>query len=447
MKWLTLAVAIFLAGGAGTPSARAFCGFYVAQGDAKIFNKASKVVLARDGDRTVLTMASDFQGDPKEFAVVIPVPVVLEKGQVHVGDAAWVDHLDAYSAPRLVEYFDPNPCPQRDVVALKAGRMSRGGRADQVYQIQNVELGGDVRVRAQFKVDEYEIIILSATEGRALDRWLTEHGYRIPDGAAPVLQSYIKQGMFFFVAKVNVEEQRRRGLSYLRPIQVAFESPKFVLPLRLGMVNAQGPQEMFVLTLTRRGRVESANYRTVRMPTGQDVPEFVQTTFANFYRLAFDSQQRRERGSAVFLEYAWMVVPNTPSCDPCTAPYMTPAELRSLGAFWISMDPGRPGQAMLTRLHLRYDKEHFPEDLQLQETADKENWQARYVLHHPYRGTDECPELASYRRTVWDRRRGEADNYAALTGVNVVTVRKQMGVEEDWSEPTETMVWWERLWR
>src|SRR5438093_3997882 len=83
------------------PAAHSFCGFYVASGDAKLFNHASQVVLVRDQDRTVLTMANDFKGEPKEFAIVVPVPTVLEKGQIHVGDRALIDHLDAYSAPRL----------------------------------------------------------------------------------------------------------------------------------------------------------------------------------------------------------------------------------------------------------------------------------------------------------------------------------------------------------
>ena len=93
-----------------TPAILGFCGFYVAKADTKLFNKASQVVLVRDGDRTVMTMANDFEGDPKEFAVVIPVPTFLTRGQIHVGDKALIDHLDAYSAPRLVEYFDQNPC-------------------------------------------------------------------------------------------------------------------------------------------------------------------------------------------------------------------------------------------------------------------------------------------------------------------------------------------------
>src|SRR4051794_19946572 len=91
-------------------TASAFCGFYVAKADTKLFNQASQVVLVRDGDRTVLTMANDFKGELKEFAVVIPVPTFLERGQIHVAERALLDHLDAYSSPRLVEYFDSDPC-------------------------------------------------------------------------------------------------------------------------------------------------------------------------------------------------------------------------------------------------------------------------------------------------------------------------------------------------
>src|SRR5262245_29310327 len=94
--------------------AHAFCGFYVAKADGKLFNKASKVVVARKGEQTAVTMASDYRGDPKEFALVVPVPTVVAKSQIKVVDNALVDHLDAYSAPRLVEYFDPDPCRQME---------------------------------------------------------------------------------------------------------------------------------------------------------------------------------------------------------------------------------------------------------------------------------------------------------------------------------------------
>ena len=110
LKKTLFAAASGLAAIAMTGGAVAFCGFYVAKADTKLFNKASKVAIMRDGDRTVITMSNDYQGALKEFAMVVPVPVVLQEGQIHVTDNAIIDHLDAYTAPRLVEYFDEDPC-------------------------------------------------------------------------------------------------------------------------------------------------------------------------------------------------------------------------------------------------------------------------------------------------------------------------------------------------
>ena len=43
-------------------TAHAFCGFYIAKADTKLFNKASKVAIARQDNKTVITMANDYQG-------------------------------------------------------------------------------------------------------------------------------------------------------------------------------------------------------------------------------------------------------------------------------------------------------------------------------------------------------------------------------------------------
>jgi hypothetical protein len=139
-----------------------------------------------------------------------------------------------------------------------------------------------VKIEAEYTVGEYDIVILSADQSGGLETWLKESGYKIPEGAGPVLESYIKRKMRFFVAKVNLEEKAKAGFHYLRPLQVAYESRKFMLPIRLGTVNADGPQELFVFALTRKGRVETTNYRTVKLPTGMDLPVFVKRDFADF---------------------------------------------------------------------------------------------------------------------------------------------------------------------
>src|SRR6266852_8117014 len=103
---------------AAAPRAHAFCGFFVGKADAQLFNKSSQVALVRDGDRTVLTMSNDYQGPLSEFALVVPVPSVLTREQIHIGDRKLLERLDAYSSPRLVEYTDPDPCEVRAVAGL-----------------------------------------------------------------------------------------------------------------------------------------------------------------------------------------------------------------------------------------------------------------------------------------------------------------------------------------
>ena len=88
----------------------AFCGFYVAKADGELFNEASKVVFVRDGNKSTITMSSDYRGAPKDFAMIVPTPKVLKREDVRTVKTATIDHLDAYSAPRLVEYFDRDPC-------------------------------------------------------------------------------------------------------------------------------------------------------------------------------------------------------------------------------------------------------------------------------------------------------------------------------------------------
>jgi len=421
---------------------QAFCGFYVAKADTKLFNKASKVVLVRHDNKTVITMANDFQGDPKEFAIVIPVPTFIERGQIHVTNNAVIDHLDVYSSPRLVEYFDPNPCEVGRL--LLESDMARKSAMPAANRATRDDALG-IKVEAEYTVGEYDIVILSAEQSNGLEIWLNENGYKIPAGAEAVLESYIKQKVRFFVARVNLEEQSKLGFNYLRPIQVAFETPKFMLPIRLGTVNANGPQDLFVFAITKNGRVETTNYRTVKLPSNMDVPVFVKDTFPAFYSDMFAYQVEKDDMSNVYLEYAW----NMNWCDPCASDPLSRDELRELGVFWLDGE-GRGGskaaaqQAFVTRLHVRYDADHFPDDLRFQETGDQSNFQSRYVLRHGWQGSDNCEAIQAYRTQLESRHEKEAQTLATLTGWDINDIRRKMGLHQ--ADMSASNNWWDRLW-
>jgi hypothetical protein len=87
---------------------------------------------------------------------------------------------------------------------------------------------------------------------------------------------------------------------------------------------------------------------------------------------------------------------------------------------------------VLTRLHVRYTKETFPEDLVLQETRDRGNFQTRYVLRHPWRGSIfQCLGALDaywrYRGTVAEREARAAQMLASLTGWDIADIRRRQG--------------------
>ena len=158
-------------------TAQAFCGFYVARADTSLYNQASQVVLVRDGDRTVITMANDFQGDVEDFAVVIPVPTFIEREQINVADNALIEHLDAYTAPRLVEYHDPDPCSiyEREEMALKSS-MPRGAVADAAFESGRWFWAGTNKIHQAFSHPKFASWLACNPSTRPFRRLLRANG-------------------------------------------------------------------------------------------------------------------------------------------------------------------------------------------------------------------------------------------------------------------------------
>ncbi len=384
-----------------TGAADAFCGFYVARADGELFNEASKVVFVRNGRRSVITMASDYRGPAADFAMIVPSPRVLQRNQIRTVKTETVAHLDAYSAPRLVEYEDYDPCApmifEEPVVGFATGTTrSRGPKA----------LG--VTVEAEYAVGVYDIAILSARESDGLVTYLRQEGYRIPDGAELVLADYIADKMKFFVARVNLKRHDADGAQELPPLQISFRSPTFMLPLQLGKINGGTEQQVLLLTLTRQGRVEAANYRNTRIPSNMTIPVFVEDVFGQFYKRLFATAAKP---NTVVTEYAWDMA----WCDPCAADPLSVRELRELGANWVRQGESAGQDVFVTRLHFRYDKSGFQRDLLLRVTEDRENFQGRYVMQHPYDGKFEC-DASDYVRDTRTRLRDEAARLRQLTG-------------------------------
>jgi hypothetical protein len=411
MRRLGLVIAALAA---STHAAHAFCGFYVSGSDKKLFNDATQVVLMRDGTKTVLSMQNDYKGPLEDFAMVVPVPVVLHEKDVKTLPKAVFDHVDSLGSPRLVEYWEQDPCyipPPPVPMAKSAGRPSMAPTADRA------KLESTVRIEAKFDVAEYNILILSAKDSTGLEYWLRDNHYKIPDGAAPLLKPYVASGMKFFVAKVDPKKVTfDNGHAALSPLRFHYDSDDFSLPIRLGMANSSGKQDLIVNIISASKRYEVANYKNVTVPTNFDVKPEVKNRFGEFYAALFDKTVEANPG-AVVTEYAWTAQPplypgaQGYHCDPCPPVEVDDRDMMTLGADLIG---GRiqKGGFVLTRLHARYAATDMKDDLRFREAkgitggrevpgqngqlehgvtdSPESYFQARYAIRHKWTGPVTC---------------------------------------------------------
>ena len=439
-----LAILVAAAAIALTPGpAAAFCGFYIDTGGGDMFADATQVVLMRDGTRTVMSMQNTYQGPLQDFALVIPVPTVLKKGDVKTLPKSLFQKVNAMGAPRLVEYWEVDPCWIPEAQSIDARSFSQHAKEDPKNY--------GVKIESQFDVDEYKIIILSAKDSTGLDAYLRASHYKIPEGAAPLLRPYVETGSKFFVAKVDPKKVKfENGRAVLSPLRVVYDSEELTLPIRLGLANSAGVQDLIVSILAP-ARYDVANYPNAFVPTNIDVKDEVRTQFGEFYAALFDRTVQQHPG-AVITEYAW----NARGCDPCPGPALADEDFIALGEDTFPKlpvpppppprpppPPPKPGdepeidmeneieieegppvrEFVLTRLHARYGATGAPKDLVFRvaapiegggerrySSADKpgldrgarssstNRFQARYIIRHPWTKPMACEKP---RRGMW----------------------------------------------
>jgi hypothetical protein len=98
-------------------------------------------------------------------------------------------------------------------------------------------------------------------------------------------------------------------------------------------------------------------------------------------------------------------------------------------------------------LHLRYDRKHFPEDVVFQETGDRENFQGRYVLRHPWQGEPKCDAAKKYLEDLPEREDKEAQTRARLTGWDIEKIRGRMKLPPEKEQSGDGTKWWDKLWK
>ena len=364
-----------------TGDAFAFCGMLINRSTEPLLTPSTHVVLFRDGTKTSVTMQNRYEGPPEDFIMLVPVPEILQREDVEIISPTHLDTISRYTSPRHVAYEKQAHCV----------RTHGGGESMRILP-SKASLGAEasmrVAVKAEFEVNEYDIVVLDATESTALLDWLKERDYNIPDGGEELLQGYINTGMYFFVAKVDASKVKfnEEGEAMLSPLKFTYESEDFSLPVRLGMLNADGPQDLLIHIISNEGRFDVKNYTTGVIPTNLIVRKEVLNQFDAFYETLL-TEVLKSNAWHVITEYADVI--SAQKCDPCTL-------LRGDGGLDQAIE-ATISQQERDRLRIKNNlRKTWPLEFFSEEPLSKEqkrvSRQVRYRLSQQVRGRCKLPE-------------------------------------------------------
>lgn len=233
-------------------------------------------VFYKDGVESIVIRPA-FSGKVEEFGMLIPFPQppALRK----VGDDIFPHIAAAIDPPEVI--VNLWPVAQNQSNAKKSSDGPVGGSAPS---------RDSVRVLNQEAVGMYEVAVLEAGSADALKKWMTDNGYRFPNGMEKICTDYVELDWCFVAVKTKVADRVRidpqpgmRDVDARLPAGATFEgsvqgmgfrfrTDELVVPMRLSAFNA-GDLRNVVYLLTdspRRVRDIPEEY-VVRQVKGTDL--------------------------------------------------------------------------------------------------------------------------------------------------------------------------------
>ncbi len=213
-------------------------------------------VFFRDGVETFV-IRPGFQGKVEEFGMLIPFPTppALRK----VPDDCFAHIAAAVDPPEVVVDLTP---VLWEVDSALGAEVDFSEVAEESPQADKALI-----VLKQEAVGMYEVAVLQAGSADALSKWMTDHGYRYPDGMDEVCNDYVKDGWCFVAVKARVGQKNgvdpKPGMKtadaslpegalfdgHVQGMGFRFLSDELVVPMRLSAFN-EGDLHNVVYLLT-----------------------------------------------------------------------------------------------------------------------------------------------------------------------------------------------------
>lgn len=218
---------------------------------------AQRIAIALSNEQTVLWSQIEYQGEPSDFAWVLPVG---PNAVLDVASDAWIEALDAFTTTRVV------PPPVTCFDDSGSSGSSSGGCCGTAAGDAN---GGDLRgggpldpgeipgvtVLHEGSAGPYDTVTISAQSGQSAQQWLTMNGYAVPAAAAPVLDAYASEGLEFLAIRL----QPGAGIEQMTPVRVTVPGGAPIVPMRM-MVAGAGESVPVTLFVIGEGQYGAGNF-------------------------------------------------------------------------------------------------------------------------------------------------------------------------------------------
>ena len=222
-------------------------------------------VMFHDGVET-MALRPGFVGKIDDFGMLIPFPTApalrkIEDDTFH--------HLEGLVDPPEIDVHLYEPYRYYlEEMAMADGPASRAEPSEEAEDNLRYD---EVKVLNQEAVGMYQVAVLAAGSPKALSRWMSENGYRYPDGMDAVVQDYVTASWCFVAIKATVgqapgvtpqpgmrgvDPKLPEGASFDGHVQgmgFRFKTDSPVIPMRLSVFNpdasGDGPRNVvYVLT-------------------------------------------------------------------------------------------------------------------------------------------------------------------------------------------------------
>lgn len=221
------------------------------------------ILFVMDGRTVEAHVQIQYQGDPEQFAWVVPVMALPE---IEAGsDALFQNMLDA-TVPTFMTnpVFEDCGSDQRNegigcgdtVTSADAAFTGGGGETDGFGD----EPDFDPEVVASGVAGAFEYSVLEGGTVEGVVEWLDENGYAQDDEAPAELQGYLDKGFLFVAFKLR----GGTDVDEIHPVVIRYEGDEPCVPIRLTRIAATDDMGVRAFFLGD-DRVAPTNYRSVEI--------------------------------------------------------------------------------------------------------------------------------------------------------------------------------------